>query len=111
MENYPVNQNQPERGLRRKSKLGLVGMVASAVLGATLTYSAVTSHYERKIYEIQHHAVFERVELYLNEWRNRAYRDKQVNREELARQYGIRLTEEGRIDYQALQNTMFPPEE
>ena len=102
---------QNKKELRRTSMLGLAGMVASAVLGATLTYSTMTTRHEIEMNELKHNAVFERVNLYLNESKQRADKDEQVDRNELIRQYGIPLTDKGEIDYHALQNAMFPPRE
>ena len=108
MKENNVNELDPERQSRKPATLGLVGMVASAVLGATLMYNTVTGNYERKINHLQHDEVFERAELYLSEWRRRAYESNDINHNELAQQYGIPLTESGEIDYTALQRAMFP---
>ena len=102
---------QHQKELRKQATLGLAGMVASAVLGTTLTYCAVTSNCERKINELRRNAVFERAELYLEESLNRALRGEQYDRNEIARQYKIPLTERGEIDYEALHNVIFPLEE
>lgn len=107
-------ETKNEKELRKQRKLELSGIVASAVLGATLTYCTLTARHEREMNELRHHAVYERArlyinaELYINEWRNHAYRNEQIDRKELAKQYGIPLNEREEIDYQALQNAMFP---
>ncbi len=102
-------KNEPKKQSHKPSMLELfVGMAASALLAATLTHSVVTSNCEREMNRLKHDAVFERVEIFLDEWQKRAYESEQVDRYKIARQYRIPLTERGEIDYQALQHTMFP---
>lgn len=85
----------------------------SALLGATLTYMTVTSSCKKEMGEeisrLKQNALYERVSVHYKERERRfVLEGKQVDYDELARQCGIPLTEDGGVDYRALEHDMFP---